>query len=311
MKKKLISIIMSCHNGEKYLETAINSIINQTYKNWELIFWDNYSNDNSANLLNRFKDKRIKYFRSKKKTNLAIARNNALNRSNGEFICFLDVDDFWLKDKLKIQINIFKKNKFVSLVFCNFYCLNERISGKSKYSNIHFKNLSKMRGLIFNQLLNSYLTHGFPLMSPLSVMIKKKDIEELRFDKKLHILADFDLFLKLSENKIFYGLNKGLAVYRLHNSNETYNSLKKQNIEYNYWFKKIKNFSIYQNSDNFKKIKDEINYQNFVIYKNTGEYLKMFKFFFKTISYKKKFKLLLILLIPNFIIKILKKAFYE
>ena len=57
MKKKLVSIIMSCHNGEKYLESAIKSIINQTYKNWELIFWDNYSNDNSANLLNRFKDK--------------------------------------------------------------------------------------------------------------------------------------------------------------------------------------------------------------------------------------------------------------
>ena len=61
MTNKLVSIIMNCHNGEKYLPEAIESILNQTYKNWELIFWDNLSNDNSFNILNSYNDKRIKY----------------------------------------------------------------------------------------------------------------------------------------------------------------------------------------------------------------------------------------------------------
>ena len=66
-KQPLVSIIMNCLNGEKYLNSAIDSVINQTYKNWELIFWDNRSTDNSANILKKYKDKRIKYFYSKKK----------------------------------------------------------------------------------------------------------------------------------------------------------------------------------------------------------------------------------------------------
>ncbi len=66
-KQPLVSIIMNCLNGEKYLSNAIDSVIKQTYKNWELIFWDNQSTDNSASILKRYKDKRIKYFYSKKK----------------------------------------------------------------------------------------------------------------------------------------------------------------------------------------------------------------------------------------------------
>ena len=57
----LVSIIMNCYNGEKYLKEAIRSVINQTYKNWEIIFWDNQSKDKSSQILKSFKDKRIKY----------------------------------------------------------------------------------------------------------------------------------------------------------------------------------------------------------------------------------------------------------
>jgi len=63
----LVSIIMNCHNGEKFLKESIQSIISQKYKNWELIFWDNKSTDGSAKILKSFKDKRIRYFKSKKK----------------------------------------------------------------------------------------------------------------------------------------------------------------------------------------------------------------------------------------------------
>ena len=115
--KPLVSIIMNCYNGEKYLKHSIKSIINQKYVNWELIFWDNKSTDNSAKILKKFKDKRIKYFYAKKKTVLYKARNLALKKAKGKFIAFLDVDDLWTKDKLSKQIPKFKDKK-VGIVIC-------------------------------------------------------------------------------------------------------------------------------------------------------------------------------------------------
>ena len=111
---------MNCYNGEEFLSEAINSVLNQTYQNWELIFWDNRSTDNSAKILKSFKDKRIRYFYSKDKTVLYKARNLAIKKTKGEFIAFLDVDDMWLKNKLSIQIPKFK-NKRIGVVYSNFY----------------------------------------------------------------------------------------------------------------------------------------------------------------------------------------------
>ena len=72
MKKKspLVSIIMNCHNGEKFLEKSLKSVINQTYKNWELIFWDNNSHDDSKKIFKKFIDKRFHYYKSKRLLNL-------------------------------------------------------------------------------------------------------------------------------------------------------------------------------------------------------------------------------------------------
>ena len=71
-----VSIIMNCYNGENYLDESLNSVINQTYKNWELIFYDNCSTDKSVTILEKYKDKRIKYFKSKKKINLGLAKKH-------------------------------------------------------------------------------------------------------------------------------------------------------------------------------------------------------------------------------------------
>ena len=90
MSEKKISIIMNCFNGEKFLNESINSLLNQTYKNWELIFFDNKSTDKSANIVKNLNDKRIKYYRSNNKIKLGLARKKALDKANGEFIAFLD-----------------------------------------------------------------------------------------------------------------------------------------------------------------------------------------------------------------------------
>ena len=112
----LVSVIMNCYNGEKYLKKSIKSILKQSYKNWELIFFDNCSTDKSKYIFKSFKDKRIKYFKSKKKINLGLARKLALSKAKGYYIAFLDVDDLWEKNKLEFQLNLFNDPK-VGLVY--------------------------------------------------------------------------------------------------------------------------------------------------------------------------------------------------
>ena len=83
-----VSIIMNCYNGEEYLREAINSVIAQTYENWELIFWDNRSTDNSAQIFQEFKDIRFRYFLAPSHTLLYEARSMAMQKVSGEYIAF-------------------------------------------------------------------------------------------------------------------------------------------------------------------------------------------------------------------------------
>ena len=109
-KQKLVSIILNCFNGEKYLKDALETVVNQTYNNWELVFWDNKSNDGSKKILDLYKSKKIKYYRSDVHTPLYEARNLAVKECQGEYIAFIDADDYWEKDKLEKQIKLFENN---------------------------------------------------------------------------------------------------------------------------------------------------------------------------------------------------------
>ena len=203
-KKPLVSIIMNCFNGEEYLRDAVNSVINQSYKNWELIFWDNRSTDRSAQILKSFKDKRIKYFFSKRKTVLYHARNLAIKKAKGKFISFLDVDDFWEKDKLTVQIPHFQ-SKNIGLVYSNFY----KFYNKNK-TKIAFKN-NLPSGKITEKIIKNYQ------IGILTVVIRKSFMNNNKlFDYKYDLLSDFDYILNFSLNHKFIGLNKPLASYRIH-----------------------------------------------------------------------------------------------
>ena len=101
--KPLVSIVVNCHNGEKYLKDCINSAFNQSYKNWEIIFWNNCSSDNSLDIIKNYKNKKIKKFYSKKLLKLYKARNLAIQKAKGKYIAFLDVDDYWKKINYKVK----------------------------------------------------------------------------------------------------------------------------------------------------------------------------------------------------------------
>ena len=106
---------MNTHNGEDFLKEALESVLVQTYENFEIIFWDNCSDDNTQKIVNSYHDKRIKYFYSDEFTPLGEARNRAIDKSNGDLIAFLDCDDVWMSNKLELQVPVFD-NKDIGIV---------------------------------------------------------------------------------------------------------------------------------------------------------------------------------------------------
>ena len=111
MPDKKVSIIMNCYNGQEFLKESLDSVIKQTYKNWELIFYDNCSTDKSKKIFFDYKknNKNFKYFKSKKKEQLGIARYKALKKINGSFFLFFDCDDDLSPEKIRKQIKFLKK----------------------------------------------------------------------------------------------------------------------------------------------------------------------------------------------------------
>ena len=120
----LVSVIMNCFNGEKYLRKAIDSVLAQTYRNWEIIFWDNQSTDRSAKIFKSYNNQNLKYFYAPKHTLLYEARNFALEHAIGELYAFLDVDDWWDTKKLEKQIPLFDDPE-VGLVYGNYWYVDE------------------------------------------------------------------------------------------------------------------------------------------------------------------------------------------
>ena len=217
-QKKLISIIVNCHNGQKYLEGCINSILEQTYKNWELVFFDNFSTDKSKKILKSYTDKRIKYFKSKKYLTLYKARNIAIKKAKGKYIAFLDTDDWWHKTKLEEQIKFLKKNKKYQIICTNFYLYFQNINKfKKRYSSLP-------SGLITQKLLNNYSV-GIS-----TVLLEKKFFKKFAFNEKYNIVGDFDFFINLSRHYNIGSIDKPLTFYRIHKSNF---SIKKVDLYYN------------------------------------------------------------------------------
>lgn len=128
MTKDLVSVITPCYNGEKYIGETIESVISQTYKNWEMIIIDDGSKDNSESVIKKYaeKDPRIKYFKQENGGSAA-ARNNGIRRADGQYIALLDADDIWLPEFLKKQISFMKRKKVICVA-----CSYDHIDDSSK-----------------------------------------------------------------------------------------------------------------------------------------------------------------------------------
>lgn len=107
----LVSIIMPSYNTARYIFETIQSVINQTYQNWELIIVDDCSTDNTDIVVEKIKDPRIKYIKNEKNLGAAVSRNRALREARGRWVAFLDSDDLWKSEKLEKQVRFMTKKK--------------------------------------------------------------------------------------------------------------------------------------------------------------------------------------------------------
>ncbi len=293
----LITIIMNCYNGEKYLKECIESVIDQTYHNWEIIFWDNQSTDNSKNICLSFNDKRIKYYYSKTHTDLYEARNLAISKAKGDFIGFLDTDDLWNKNKLAKQI-VFFKDKKVGLICSNFIFLNE-MNNKEK---IWHK--SKIRsGYVLDDLLKEYFI-GLP-----TVIIRKKSLEQMNyiFNPKYNIIGDFDLFVRIAQNWQVKYIDSPLATYRWHGKNIAFNETDREIIELKNWLESMKIEKKIITNKNLVFVKNKLNYLISKEFLRNKKYKETLISLFKIQDIKLTFRLVIQLIMPNILLNFLLK----
>ncbi|SCI45052.1 glycosyltransferase family 2 protein [Romboutsia sp. 1001713B170207_170306_H8] len=203
-ENNLVSIITPSYNCKRYIQDTIESVIHQTYKNWELIIVDDCSSDNTCEIIEKYAydDKRIRLIKSKQNSGAAISRNIALSNAKGRFIAYLDADDLWYPQKLEIQINFMLRNNY------GFSCASYEVidnEGKPKGKNVYMIKKVDYRGFLTNNLLQT-----------VGIMIDTKIV-----DRKFLIMPnmlrrqDAATWLQiLKAGNECYGLNEILAKYR-------------------------------------------------------------------------------------------------
>jgi glycosyltransferase involved in cell wall biosynthesis len=204
---------MNCLNGERYLREAIDSVFSQTYQDWEIIFWDNASTDNSAAIAKDYGE-RVRYFRSPETYPLGRARNLALQQVRGQYVAFLDCDDLWLPQKLEKQVPLFERNPRVGLVFCDTYSFNE-----AGFERQHYRRHKPPRGDLFRDMLRG----SFVLQMP-GVVIRRKALDGLDgwFDERFNIVEETDLFTRIAYHWEFDYVDEPLAKWRVHQASWTW-----------------------------------------------------------------------------------------
>ena len=292
-KQPLVSVIMNCYNGKSYLRESINSVLAQTYENWELIFWDNRSDDQSAEIFKSYKDQRLRYYYAPKHTPLYPARNEVLKKTSGEFVAFLDTDDFWEKDKLDLQIPLFEDAE-VGVVYGNHFIINEILNTKKI-----FLKKKNPRGFILDSLLKNYCT------SLVTLIIRKSFLNTYHppFDNSFHVMGDFDLIIKMSTKYKFECVNKPIATYRAHGKNESILKKDMQINELKYWLKKMEQYPIIFNNKNFYNSHQSL--KNFeIVSLISKKNFKEARLKIKEMPYSlKKLKYMVALLLPNNLVK--------
>lgn len=270
MKNPLVSVIIPTYNRAEMLPNSVNSVINQTYKNLEIIVVDDGSTDNTKEVVKKFKDKRIKYFK-KRNGGPSSAQNYGIKKTKGKYITMLADDDEYLLDKVKLQVEFMQKHR--NLVFC--------------YCNVFLKTDSDMRLFLDKPAKNAFLDLliGRNFISAPAVMIKTKILKSSGgFDTSLEVAEDYDLWLRITKkHKRFAYIDMPLAIVTTHELNLS-KDIKK--MSYFVGIVKLKHFKEFKGvipNDKKRDFETELNYQKGKRFLYESDYALSRKYLKKTI----------------------------
>lgn len=228
-----VSILMNGYNAQKYLQEAIDSVYAQTYKDWEIVFIDNCSVDNTQKIVESY-DNKIKYYKTEQNLLIGAARNYGLKYCSGEYLAFLDTDDIWIKDKLEKQIAVLDGHKEFQFCYGGVIYIDE----ESKEIGRMLPNAKS--GNVFMQQLKRYEINQ-------QAIIVRNNIE-IKIDEKLRHSPDFDLFMTLSSIYKGYVFDEYLVKYRKHTASLTSKNIDVWGSEMQYTLDKI-----FENSSGLKE----------------------------------------------------------
>ena len=227
----LISIITPTYNCGKFIGETIESVINQTYENWEMIIVDDCSKDNTKDIVNKYaqNDDRIKYHLLEKNSGAAIARTKAMELANGNYMAFLDSDDLWVEDKLEKQLKFMKENNF-NFVYTEYEQIDEQSNPLGKIIKVRDK-ANYNRVLLDCPVGNSTVMYNVKAMGKFQVPnIRKRN--------------DDALWLKmLKKEEYIHGMKEVLMKYRIRENSISSNKL--DLVKYHwYLYREIENLSV-------------------------------------------------------------------
>lgn len=233
----LVSIIVPVYNASQFIEETINCVLNQTYENFELILVDDLSKDNSLEIMKKFNDKRIKIIEQTEKQLAAGSRNRGIKESKGRYLCYLDADDLWEKDKLEKQIR-FMQEKNCAFSFTGYEFVTEDAKKTGKKVIVPNK-------ITYKQALKNTTIFTSTVMFDMNLITKEEVFMPI---VKSEDTASWWKILK--SGYLAYGLNEVLTYYR--RSSNTLSSNKMEAIK-RVWnlYRKVEHLSIITSIYNF------------------------------------------------------------
>jgi glycosyltransferase involved in cell wall biosynthesis len=234
MNSHLVSVITPSYNSSKYISQTIDSVLSQTYQNWEMIIVDDASPDNSNDIIEDYckKDSRIKLIKLEKNSGPAVARNRAIQEAKGRYISFLDADDLWVPKKLEEQLK-FMTNNNLAFTFSSYDIVDE--SGNRLGSFITREKIS-YKGLLKTCSVGC-----------LTAIYDTKKLDKVYMPNIIK-RQDYALWLRiLREIKVTKGILEPLATYRLRKNSVSSNKLKAAIYQWKI-YRDVENLNIFQSA---------------------------------------------------------------
>ena len=206
----LISVILPVYNGEKYLREAIESVLHQTYSDFEFLIIDDCSTDSTSQIIQQYKDKRILHIQNSQNFGVAFSLNRGIQAARGKYIARMDADDVSVNDRFQRQLEALEANQELDILGTQVILMDETLSypvGQTQYPVTHSE-------IVWQFLFNNAIAHP--------TVMGKREVFLQKYDEKSVAVEDYELWTRLVGDVIFGNLTQPLLLYRRHESTITH-----------------------------------------------------------------------------------------